>query len=205
MPCSAWHDVALRITCRAKHANDVHRDALVQEIPMVLCSLIRFLCCTQVVASEDEEDAEEEPVQNDRYAGHAASYGQQAYGDAYGQAYRQQPALYQEQDYEMAQRAALGLRGRPAKVRCKRRSGPVVHTCAPAHASRHCWDAIPGLITAPYLSSSIPPSALRKVLPGGIIPCQPMLRGRAFTSGVCAGGPLPLRSRGACASSRARA
>ena len=75
-----------------------------------------------MVASEDEEEVEEEAVQNDGYGHvHASGYAQQAHGDAYGQqfagrqAYRH-PNVYQEQDYEMAQRAALGLRGRPAKV-----------------------------------------------------------------------------------------
>ncbi|CAL8472046.1 g11588 [Coccomyxa elongata] len=92
-----------------------------------------------VVADEDEEEEEEEEevVQNDRHGragghlqvhrpahpqayGHAQQQGygqvhQQAYGQAYQQAYRQ-PNPYQEQDYEMAQRAALGLRVRPAQA-----------------------------------------------------------------------------------------
>ena len=103
-----------------------------------------LLLCTQVVAEEDEEEAEEEEevVHNDGHGrageygqvhrqappqayGHAQQQGyvpqvhqhaqQQAYGQAYQQAYRQ-PNSYQEQDYEMAQRAALGLRVHPAQV-----------------------------------------------------------------------------------------
>lgn len=101
------------------------------------------------MADEDEEEEEEEEVvENDRHGrsggyaqvhrpahpqayGHAQQQGygqvhQQAYGQAYQQAYRQ-PNPYQEQDYEMAQRAALGLRVRPAQVWAH--SFPYRHLC----------------------------------------------------------------------------
>lgn len=96
-----------------------------------------------MVADEDEEvdeeeDEDEEAPENIGYR-QAAPYGQQpaayrqqqpagyrqqqsvghgqsaAYEQGYGQAYRQ-PDPYQGQDYQMAQRAALGLRVRPAQV-----------------------------------------------------------------------------------------